>query len=152
MPSNSDFLYTFTGISTERVTQFMQTLLTERIEWESQVVERLTNRPIESLTGFVMISALAFYAAERHENPKINTLVDSLYYVSTSLSVGYADIFPVTQQGKLIATLVQAVGPAFAANALNPPQTNPAPSHEAATLHYLEAILTELRHARTARS
>jgi hypothetical protein len=40
-------------------------------------------------------------------------------YVSTSLSVGYANIFPVTQAGKAIGALVQMVGPALSAKALD---------------------------------
>jgi len=80
-------------------------------------------------------------------NPKINSFVDSLYYISTCLSVGYADIFAVTDKGKLIATLVMALGPAIAANTLNPPNTA-----EKSMVDHLEAILQELKSQRVSLS
>jgi len=58
---------------------------------------------------FYRHSEATFYLAERGTNPKIKTLVDALYYISTCLSVGYADIFAQTQTGRAIATLVMTV-------------------------------------------
>ena len=66
-------------------------------------------------------AALAFFQAERGINPKINSYMDAYYYISTCASVGYADVFAVTQMGKAIAALVMTVGPALAAKALDRP-------------------------------
>ena len=72
----------------------------------------------EELTSFVCTAAALFYCAEHGENPGVKTYFDALHYVSTSLSVGYANLFPVTQAGKVIASVVQMVGPALSAKAL----------------------------------
>jgi len=50
--------------------------------------------------------------------PSVRTFWDALRYVSTSLSVGYANIFPATQAGKAIGAVVQMVGPALSSRAL----------------------------------
>jgi len=73
----------------------------------------------EELTRFVCTAAALFYCAEHDENPGVKTYFDALHYVSTSLSVGYANLFPVTQAGKVIASVVQMVGPALSAKALD---------------------------------
>ncbi|MBL9111757.1 MAG: hypothetical protein JNM74_20905, partial [Myxococcales bacterium] len=63
--------------------------------------------------------AQAFYKAEKGVNPKVRTLNDALVYVSTNLSVGYCDIFAMTERGKQIGTLLMTFGPALAARALD---------------------------------
>ena len=73
----------------------------------------------EELTDFVSTAAVLFLLAEEGHNPAVKTYWDALYYVSTSLSVGYANIFPVTQAGKAIGALVQMVGPAMSSKALD---------------------------------
>jgi hypothetical protein len=73
----------------------------------------------EELTQFVCTAAALFYCAEHEANPAVKTYFDALHYVSTSLSVGYANLFPVTQAGKVIASVVQMVGPALSAKALD---------------------------------
>jgi hypothetical protein len=105
---------------------------------------------VESLTGFLLSASVAFYLAERGVNPKIQTFVDALYYISTCLSVGYADIFAQTQTGKLIATLAMTIGPALTGNALDPPgRTEPASEQgQELMLQRLDAILEELRQQR----
>jgi hypothetical protein len=50
--------------------------------------------------------------------------VDAFYYISTCASVGYADIFAVTQAGRAIAALVMIIGPALTTNSLNRPKPN----------------------------
>ena len=52
---------------------------------------------------------------------------DALHYISTCLSVGYARIFPVTQVGKLVATIVMAIGPSLSGWVIR--GTHPAPVH-----------------------
>src|SRR5579859_1915794 len=72
----------------------------------------------EELTQFVCTAAALFYCAEEKANPAVKTYFDALHYISTSLSVGYANFFPVTQAGKAIGAVVQMVGPALSAKAL----------------------------------
>ena len=73
----------------------------------------------EELTGFVCSAAALFLSAEEGHNPSVRTYWDALHYVSTSLSVGYANIHPVTQTGKLIGAVVQMLGPALSSHALD---------------------------------
>ncbi len=73
---------------------------------------------IEELTDFVCAAAVLFLCAEEGHNPSVRTYWDALHYVSTSLSVGYANIYPVTQAGRAIGAVVQMVGPALSARAL----------------------------------
>jgi len=145
--SAPDMLKTFTGISSAQVVEAWRVVVDKRGEVESEIVERLTRYPMESLVGFLLGASAAFYLAEREENPKIKTFVDALYYVSTCLSVGYADIFAQTQAGRAIATLVMTVGPSMTGELLDPP-------HRAATasdvgqqmmIDRLDAILEDLR-------
>jgi hypothetical protein len=74
----------------------------------------------EELTQFVCAAAALFLCAEEGQNPAVRTYWDALHYVSTSLSVGYANIYPATQAGKLIGAVVQMVGPALSSRALDP--------------------------------
>jgi len=93
------------------------------------------------LADFVAQCAALFLIAEEGHNPSVRTYFDALHYISTSLSVGYANIFPVTQMGKAIGAVVQMVGPALSAKALEAP---PAPADDAIASR-LDAILAELR-------
>jgi hypothetical protein len=83
------------------------------------VSEQPTN--LEQLTEFVSQTAVLFYLAEQGQNPGVQTYWDAIHYVATSLSVGYANIFPVTPLGKAIGAAVQMVGPALSAKALDQP-------------------------------
>jgi hypothetical protein len=74
----------------------------------------------EELSDFVCAAAALFFCAEEGHNPAVRTFWDALHYVSTSLSVGYANIHPVTQAGKAIGAVVQMLGPALSAKALDP--------------------------------
>ena len=147
MTQNSDLLYVFTGISSAQIKETLRTTLAQRSDLQTELLERLTQHPLESLTGFLLSASAAFYLAEREVNPKIKTFVDALYYISTCLSVGYADIFAQTQPGKLIATLVMTLGPALTGNALDRPgQAMTASVHgQERMIERLDAILEELR-------
>ena len=79
--------------------------------------------------------------------------------MSTSLSVGYSDIFPRTEKGKLIATALQTFGPAMSSQILNPPKAEAPPAlplndealaTQKEILGKLDAILEELKAARQA--
>ncbi len=79
---------------------------------------RLAN--LEQLAELVSQAAMLFYLAESPVNPQVASYWDALHYIATSLSVGYANIFPVTAAGKAIGAMVMMVGPALSAKALDP--------------------------------
>lgn len=106
--------------------------------------EAIAPNNAEQLSQLVALAAAFFYAAEEGENPGVKTYFDALHYIATSLSVGYANIFPVTQVGKLIGAVVQMVGPALSARALDSGAAS-APQGDPALLAKLDAILEELR-------
>ena len=142
-----DMLKAFTGVSSQQVVDAMRALIEKRGEIEAEIVERLTVYPMESLVGFLLGASAAFYLAEREVNPKVKTFVDALYYISTCLSVGYADIFAQTQTGRAVATLAMTVGPSLASNSLERPG-NALPASvqgQEIMIERLDAILEELR-------
>jgi hypothetical protein len=148
----TDLLSVFTGVSSAQIAGILSAALNKRGDLEAGLAEWLSQRPLESLTGFLLSASVVFYLAERGVNPKIRTFVDALYYISNCLSVGYADVFAQTQTGKLIATLAMTLGPALTGNALDPPsQTEPASAEgQELMLQRLDAILEELRQQRSA--
>lgn len=83
---------------------------------------RAVGDPMGTLLSTVLGAATAFYVAERGRNPKVKSPFDALVFVSTSLSVGYSDIFPKTPMGKLVASAVMTLGPALSARALDAPE------------------------------
>jgi voltage-gated potassium channel len=99
--------------------------------------------PMESLCAFVGAGAMMFYWAEKDENPAVRTYWDAVHYIATCLSVGYANVFPVTAAGKAIGAAVMMVGPALSAGALG--DGEPAAPTDAALAGKLDAILDELR-------
>ena len=104
--------------------------------------------PAEELAALVSWGAAAFYWAEADANPRVATYWDALHYITTSLSVGYANIFPVTPIGKVIGALVMTVGPALSARALDQTPRPAAEDETAGTgllAAKLDAILAELR-------
>ncbi|WP_394837901.1 potassium channel family protein [Pendulispora rubella] len=98
--------------------------------------------PAEELATFTAWATAVFYLAESDHNPHIRTYLDAYHYVATSLSVGYANVFPVTQIGKAVAAAVMMVGPALSARALDGPKTE---STNDALIAKLDEILIELR-------
>jgi voltage-gated potassium channel len=77
--------------------------------------------PMNAVVFTVLLGAAAFYAAERHDNPKVTSYYDALVYVSTNLSVGYSDIFAKTEAGKAISSTLMTYGPALAARVFDVP-------------------------------
>jgi voltage-gated potassium channel len=121
------------------------------VSWGSlkQVLrDQIAKDPLDALAVTVAGGALLFWIAERDVNDKCRTYEDALVFISTCLSVGYAQTFAVTKEGKAIATLVMTIGPAMAAAALNPPKEQ---ESSAAMLAKLDEILIELRDQRRAR-
>src|SRR4051812_21128621 len=67
--------------------------------------------PIDALIATVFGGGLAFYLAERDSNQHCKTPWDGILYMSTSLSVGYDNLFPTTPIGHALATFAQTFGP-----------------------------------------
>jgi hypothetical protein len=116
---NEDLLKGLTGLSGDDVQKGLLSLLTRKDALEQWLLSAVERNPLEASGQFLGLASLAFYAVEKNENPKIKTLVDAFYFISTCASVGYADVFPVTQLGRTIASLVMTVGPALTAKALD---------------------------------
>ncbi len=118
---------------------------------KSAIRDGVTRDPLDALIVTVAGGAFLFWLAEKDENPKCTTYIEALVYISTCLSVGYADIFARTPTGRAIATAVMTVGPAMAAKALDPPRDTNAPVDDAslavqkAIVEKLDAILGELK-------
>lgn len=96
--------------------------------------------PIDTLLVTVLGGAYLFWLAERDQNPKCRTFWDAAVFVSTSLSVGYDDVFARTESGKAIATFLMTFGPAIAAAALAPPAAEAAAEAKAAAADAAESI------------
>jgi hypothetical protein len=142
-----DMLQVFTGVSGQQIVDAVRALIEKRGEFESDVIERFTRYPMETLAGFLLGTSAAFYLAERDVNPKVKTYIDALYYISTCLSVGYADVFAQTQAGRAVATLVMTVGPSLTDELLDPPHKAASASsvNQELMIERLDAILEELR-------
>lgn len=122
------------------------------------VRDKQAAEPMNTVVYTVLLGSAAFYAAERGHNPNVKSFYDALVYVSTNLSVGYCDIFAVTEAGKVIGSTLMAYGPALAARVFDPPdeaRTRAADSARSETAlrdiaDKLELILGELREQRAA--
>lgn len=112
---------TWLGVSPAQARGLWENLLARKDGLQSQWLDRVERNPLEAALEFLSAASLAFYLAEKAENPKIQTYIDAFYYISTCASVGYADIFAVTQTGRAVASLVMIVGPALAAQTLERP-------------------------------
>ncbi len=117
-----DWLQTWLGVSRQEVLGTVQSLLAKKDGLESSLLDWVEANPLDASVEFLGVASLLFYQAEKGQNPKIETYVDAFYYISTCASVGYADIFAVTQTGRVIAALVMIVGPALAARSLDRPK------------------------------
>jgi hypothetical protein len=124
-PAQADFLHTWFGVSSSDLKDQLQNLLRKKDVAEQQLLDFARRNPMDAAFSFLVVSSLAFYAAEKEVNPRIKTFVDAFYYIATCASVGYADIFALTQTGRAIASLVMIVGPALT-NALLDMPTRPA--------------------------
>jgi hypothetical protein len=89
---------------------------------KSELRNAIVDDPLDALLVTCLGGAWLFYVAEKDDNPKINSFWDSLVFVTTSLSVGYANMFAVTNSGKAIASVLMTIGPAMAAKALELPR------------------------------
>ena len=116
--------------------------------------------PFDATVVTVLGGSFLFYLAEKGSNPKVQTYWDALVFISTCLSVGYADIFARTPAGQAIASAVMTFGPAMSGAILDAPsgaaateKKDPSPELlqvQHAIVDKLDAILGELRAARGA--
>lgn len=110
-----------------------------------------TRDPMDAIATVVGTGTVLFYLAEKGKNPNVKDMWDALTYITTCLSVGYHNIFPVTPTGKAIGSFVMTVGPSLSARALDPPraEADRAEAEAAATaravVERLDAILAALR-------
>jgi voltage-gated potassium channel len=111
----------------------------------SEELAPTTATPIEELNALVTWGAMLFYWAEVGQNPTVTTYFDALHYIATSLSVGYANIFPCTALGKAIGAAVMMVGPALSARALESGQGKAGADSDPALIAKMDEILVELR-------
>jgi hypothetical protein len=125
-----DFLKTWLGVSGGELKAKLATLLAAKDGVERRLLDWTENHPLDSATEFLAAASLAFYVVEKDANPKIKTYIDAFYYIATCASVGYADIFAVTQAGRAIAAFVMIVGPALAARSLDRPRVTAARAAE----------------------
>lgn len=114
-----DMLQTWLGISQSDLREKIFALLGQKDEYEKRFLDWVNANPLEANVEFLGLAAWAFYQAEKGTNPKIQTYIDSFYYISTCASVGYADIFAVTQTGRTITAIVMMLGPSLTGRALN---------------------------------
>lgn len=120
-PDNADLLETWLGVSGDALKVELVKLLRAKNRIEQELLDAVERNPLDSAMAFLASASAAFYAAEKGANPKIETYVDAFYYISTCASVGYADIFAITQAGRAIAALVMIAGPALTSRALDKP-------------------------------
>lgn len=125
---------------------------------KKELTSAITRDPFDATVVTVLGGAFLFYVAEKGHNPKITTYWDALVFISTCLSVGYADSFARTPAGKAIASAVMTFGPAMSGALLDGPSSaegdkkTETPGELLAVQHLivekLDAILGELRAAR----
>jgi hypothetical protein len=119
-----DMLQTWLGISQADLAEKVFMLLGKKDEYEKRFLDWVNANPLEANVEFLGLAAWAFYQAEKGANPKIQSYVDAFYYISTCASVGFADMFAVTQTGRSIAAIVMMIGPSLTGRALNYPDSH----------------------------
>jgi hypothetical protein len=110
---------------------------------------KLADNPTRNLLGFVGLSTVLLYLAERGKNPKVQDIFDALVYCTTNISVGYSDIFARTPAGKAVGSTLMTFGPAMAAKVLDGPKDGRATArdglHQEQILQTLRQILEQLK-------
>lgn len=119
-------------------------------ELSSRFRDAAEEDPMATAVATLLVGSAVFYAAEKGQNPKVETFADALDFVSTGMSVGYSDIFPRTEVGKLVSTVMATVGPALTAGFLDDPKDKKREeTHDAALLAKLDEILVALKDRRS---
>lgn len=118
---SSDFLKTWLGISSADVKTEMMKLLGRKNDVERRLVEWAEGNPVDAVFSLTCAAAAAFYTAERKSNPEVESYVDALYMIASSIWGGYNKEIAVTQSGRAIVTLVKILGPSFSVKTWNRP-------------------------------
>ncbi len=116
--------------------------------------QAVADDPMDATIITVLGGSYLFYVAEKGKNPKVTTYWDALVFISTCLSVGYADIFARTPAGQAIASAIMTLGPALSNAFLTTPDREKKPDTDPRVLEMqqkiagtLEEILAEMRRA-----
>ncbi len=115
-------------------------------EYESikrEIRSAIAKDPFDATLVTVFGSAFLFYLAEKGQNPKVESYWDALLFISTCLSVGYADVFARTPAGKAIASAIMTIGPALSGAMLEDPAAGKA-SEAAEAIALQQAIVGKL--------
>jgi hypothetical protein len=128
---------------------------------KNELTSAINRDPFDATVVTVLGGSFLFYVAEKGHNPKVETYWDALVFISTCLSVGYADIFARTPAGKAIASAVMTFGPAMSGALLEGPAATSATVEEKKAeapaellavqrliVEKLDAILVELKGSR----
>lgn len=132
--------------------------------WKNRLLDFAVDNPTEALLAVLTGGAMVFYLAERGANERVQSYADALHYIATCFSVGYANLFPQTIIGKVVASTIMSIGPSLASwqlegrlvrrsaeAAVDPEATPPAPRPDfAPVVDKLDAILRELQAQRQA--
>jgi voltage-gated potassium channel len=86
---------------------------------KAALLDYAQQEPLDALVSITLVGAQLFFRAEHGSNPKVKSFNDALVFVTTNLSVGYCDIYAMTEPGKQIAALLMTIGPALAARAFD---------------------------------
>ncbi|MFN3649930.1 MAG: ion channel [Armatimonadota bacterium] len=82
--------------------------------WKNRLLDFAVDNPTEALLAVLTGGAMVFYLAERGANERVQSYADALHYIATCFSVGYANLFPQTTIGKVVAATVMSIGPSLA--------------------------------------
>lgn len=59
----------------------------------------------------IIISTISVYTIEHPVNPQFKTIYDSLWWsVTTTITLGYGDIVPITSEGKMFSVAIIGAG------------------------------------------
>lgn len=117
-------------------------MLPEKFKMDG-LADRLNEKPRESLLVMLGVAAVAFYLSERGRNKNVGDVFDALEYCTSSLSVGYTDVYPQSPVGKLIGSTLMTIGPSLVTNFLR--QKVEADPMQQEILATLKQILQELQ-------
>jgi voltage-gated potassium channel len=119
---------------------------TSYASWKESLRSAVSTDPFDALMVTVAGGAFLFYLAEKGKNPKVRSYVDALVFLSTCVSVGYADIFAVTPAGKAIASAVMTFGPALSGgifDARREPERPAGDANAAADLLAIQRVIVD---------
>ena len=96
----------------------MKKIAYKSIHFTKLLYKLITGVPFITLSLFgnavVGLFALIVFLIEKDINPSINTYLDSLWWsFSTATNVGYGDIVPITDSGKVVGILLMLIGVAL---------------------------------------